>query len=130
MITNCNRENIIGWSSPYQPQVQYDKFWERYTDILLFAKIYTNTNTLLMDYVPQETPYKWERDPKNKNISRKKYTVSPEQAFVYIDPYEHAYSVGIDWTKIDKITGKTGLIKDYVKDMGYRWNSIDKAWER
>mgnify|MGYP007105370336 CR=1 FL=1 len=37
-------------------------------------------------------------------------------------------SAGIDWSKVNSISGRTFNVKELLKDKGFKWNSADKNW--
>lgn len=37
-------------------------------------------------------------------------------------------SVGIDWDKVNSVSGQTYKIKDLLKAKGFKWNGTGKNW--
>ena len=44
--------------------------------------------------------------------------------------YGEIKSVGIDWNKVNSVTGQTYNIKGLLKDKGFKWNGADKSWKK
>lgn len=39
-------------------------------------------------------------------------------------------SVGINWDKVNSVSGQTYKIKDLLKSKGFKWNSAGKSWDK
>ena len=39
-------------------------------------------------------------------------------------------SVGIDWDKVNSVSGKTYNVKALLKEKGFRWDGADKSWKK
>ena len=39
-------------------------------------------------------------------------------------------SVGIDWDKVNSVSGKTYNVKALLREKGFRWDGADKSWKK
>lgn len=95
----------------------------RYDDTVLSVKADKDGN-LTFDYARAES---YDKSAKTNKTNYVTYKLTHG---VEVDKKGNVTSYGINWDKVQSVSGQTYALRQYAKEQGLKWDSANKRWVR